>query len=262
MRMRGSRILRKIRAGRTAICTKINLNDPRVVEIAGLCGFDCVWLDMEHVPSDWMQVENMVRAAKIYNMDTLVRVEKGSYSDMIRPLEADATGIMVPHLMSLKEAREIVYYTKFHPIGRRPLDGGNADGAYCLIPLKDYLREANRERFICVQIEDPEPLGELDKIAALKGIDMIFFGPGDFSQGIKQPGNFNHPEISRIRKKVAQAARRHHKIAATVGSPGNLCQLVKEGFQFINMGADVLGLSAYYHTIFKKSNIRKSVYGR
>ena len=101
-------MLRKIRAGGVAYSTKMNLADPRVAEIAAMCGIDCVWIDMEHVPTDYATVENIVRAAKLYDTDTLVRVAKGCYSDFIRPFEADATGIMVPHLMSLEEAKQIV----------------------------------------------------------------------------------------------------------------------------------------------------------
>ena len=101
MKMRESRVLRKLRAGKVATCMKLNLLDPRIAELAGMCGFDCIWIDMEHVPTDYATVENMVRAAKIYDVDVLTRVSKGSYNDFIRPLEADSTGIMVPHLMSL-----------------------------------------------------------------------------------------------------------------------------------------------------------------
>ena len=182
MDMRKSRVLRQMRSGKVATCTKLNLSDPRAAEIAAMCGFDCIWIDLEHVPNNMKDVEDAVRAAKIYDVDVLTRVSKGCYSDICRPLEGDSTGVMIPHLMSLEEAKQIVYYTKFHPIGRRPLDGGNADGAYCLVDANDYLKQANEERFTVVQIEDPEPLAELEEIAALPGIDMLFFGPADFSQ--------------------------------------------------------------------------------
>jgi 4-hydroxy-2-oxoheptanedioate aldolase len=120
-----------------------------------MCGFDCIWIDLEHVPNNMKDVEDAVRAAKIYDVDVLTRVSKGCYSDICRPLEGDSTGVMVPHLMSLEEAKQIVYYTKFHPIGRRPLDGGNADGAYCLVDANDYLKQANEERFTVVQSKIP-----------------------------------------------------------------------------------------------------------
>lgn len=252
MNMRKSNTLKKIREGKVAYSTKINLNDPRAVEIAAMCGFDCIWIDMEHVPSDFVGIENMIRAAKAHDCDILTRVSKsGGYSDLIRPLEADSTGIMVPHLMSLEEAKKIVYYTKFHPIGRRPLDGGNADGKYCLVDGTDYMKQANEERFTVVQIEDPEPMAELEEICALPGIDMIFFGPADFSQGLGKPCEMDNPELSEARKKIARCARKHGKIAGTVGSLGNAKQLADEGYNFINIGADVLALITYYKNIIE-----------
>lgn len=255
MNMRKSRVLRQMRAGKVATCTKLNLSDPRAAEIAAMCGFDCIWIDLEHVPNNMLDVENAVRAAKIYDVDTLTRVSKGCYSDMIRPLEGDSTGIMVPHLMSLAEAKQIVYYTKFHPIGRRPLDGGNADGAYCLVDGKDYIRQANEERFTVVQIEDPEPLAELEEICALPGIDMLFFGPGDFSQGIGAPNGCD-PRIDETRRLVAKTARKYGKFAGTVGGPGNFDQLVEMGYTFISVGADVVALWKYYQELTGQINGR------
>ena len=252
MHLRKSTVLKKIRNGGTALCTKLNLADPRAAEIAAMCGFDCIWIDMEHVPSDYASVENMIRAAKIYDVDVITRVSKGSYSDFIKPLEADSAAIMIPHLMSLEEAKKIVYYTKFHPIGRRPIDGGNADAKFCMVNGADYIKEANEERFIIVQIEDPEPLDELEEICALPGIDMIFFGPGDFSQGIGKPEEVFNEETLRARQIVAKTARNHGKIAGTVGSTANFKQLEEEGFNFISVGADVVALTSYFTNIVKE----------
>ncbi len=250
--MRESKVLKLMRSGKPAVSVKLNLRDPRGAEIAARCGFDCIWIDLEHSPNSIDQVEDVVRAAKIYDCDVLTRTEKGGYNDYIKPLEADSTGIMIPHLMSLKEAKEIVYYTKFHPIGRRPLDGGNADGAYCLLDGDEYIKKANRERFVVVQIEDPEPLDELDDICALDGIDMIFFGPADFSQGIGKPLNFANPEIERVRKLIAKTAKKHHKFAGTVGSAENFYELVSLGYDFINIESDVTALPKIYLPELKK----------
>lgn len=241
--LRPSRVLRRMRAGETAVCFKTNLSDPRIVEMAGRIGFDCVWTCMEHVPNSIHDVENQVRAGKMHDMDVLVRVRRGSYSDLILPLEMDASGIMVPHIMNREEAKKIVYYTKFHPVGRRPLDGGNSDGAYCMIPPEKYIEQANRERFVMVQIEDPEPMDDLDEIAGLDGIDVLFFGPGDFSQGIGLPGQFNHPKVQEARKRVVDAAKKHGKFAGTMGIPDTLPELAAMGFQFLNVGADVRALA-------------------
>lgn len=239
MQLRPSRVLRKLRAGQPAFSTKTNFGDPRIVEIMGLAGFDCAWLCNEHVPGDWMATLAQITAAKVHDMDTVVRVSKGCYSDFIRPLEGDATGIMVPHIMSAAEVREIVRMTKFHPLGRRPVDGGNNDGAFCMIPPAEYMAQANRERFVICQIEDPEPMAELDEIAAVPGLDMLFFGPGDYSHGLGIPGQYDHPDVVGARRRMAEACRKHGIFAGTVGSVAAVPGLLAEGFQFINIGSDV-----------------------
>ena len=249
MDMRKSRVLRKMRNGEVATCTKLNFCDPRCAEIAAMADFDCIWIDMEHVPNDYSFIENAVRAAKIYDVDTLTRVPNGSYSDLIRPLEADSTAIMVPHCMSLENAKRVVYYTKFHPVGRRPLDGGNADGKFCMVNENDYIKQANEERFNVIQIEDPEPMAELEEICALPGLDMIFFGPADFSQGAGVPNQFNSKEVMEAKELVAKTARKYGKFAGTTGGVGNFDSLVDMGYTFISTGADVVGVANYFREI-------------
>jgi 4-hydroxy-2-oxoheptanedioate aldolase len=245
MKMRPSRVLAKLRAGEVASCFKINLEDARVVAIVGIAGFDSVWADLEHIANDWSLIERQVWAGKAHDLDVMVRVARGSYSDHVKPLELDAAGIMVPHVMSLEDAKQVVRMTRFHPIGRRPVDGGNADGAYTNIEFTEYLRQANTERFVAVQIEDPEPLEDLEAIAELEGIDIIFFGPADFSHGIGVPGQWNDPRIADTRRRIARVCRDKGKIAGTVGSPHDLQDLVNMGYGFIAMGADVIGMSEY-----------------
>jgi len=249
MQVKECRILKKMRNGETVISVKTNLADPRIVEIAGLCGYECIWLDMEHVPNDWSVIENQIRAARMVGMDTIVRVARGSYSDLNRPFEANADAIMVPHVLSLKDAQQIARQTRFHPLGRRPVDGGNSDGAYCLIDFKEYLAGSNAEKFVIIQIEDPEPLEELEAIASVPGIDMLFFGPGDFSHGIGAAGQGDHPAILQARKRVVEAARAHGKLAGTVGTLANYQAWVDMGYHLINIGADVLGLVEYFKNI-------------
>ena len=246
MNLRPSNVLKKLRSGGLASCVKLNTQDPRIAEIASLCGFDCVWTDMEHVANNYSVIENQIVAAKAHNTDCMVRVARGSYNDHVRPLELDAAGIMVPHVMNLEDAKKVVWMTRFHPLGRRALDGGNADGSYCMVDTKDYIVQANRERFLMLQIEDPEPLDDLDAICALEGVDIIFFGPGDFSQGIGDPANFTNPKLLEARRLVAQAAVKHGKFAGTVGSPANLKELYDMGYRFISSGADVVGLVNYF----------------
>lgn len=243
--MRTSRVLDKLRAGEVANIFKLNLESARAAEIAALAGYDAIWTDLEHVPTDISLVERQVWAAKGYNCDVMVRVARGGYSDYIVPLELDAAGIMVPHIMSLEDARNVVRMTRFHPIGRRPIDGGNADGEYCGCDFQEYLRFANENRFLAVQIEDPEPLDDLEEIAQLEGIDIIFFGPADFSQGIGAPGDFNHPLLIETRRRVAEVCLKYGKFAGTTSTADNVQEWVDMGYRFLSLGADVLALRPY-----------------
>ena len=249
MKMRESRVLRKLRAGEHVNCFKLNLCDGHAAELAAMSGFDCIWLDREHVVQDWSVVTAQNWAAKYYDTDVMVRVSRGSYSEYVKPFEMDATGILVPHIMNLEDAKKVIYMTRFHPIGRRAIDGGNSDGAYATIDVNEYLEQSNSQRFIALQIEDPEPLDELEAIADLEGYDMLFFGPGDFSQGIGAPGQWDHPKLLETRELVAKTAIKYGKFAATVGGLANLSQLIDMGYSFINIGSDVVGLTNHCSTL-------------
>ena len=249
MKMRESRVLRKLRSGGIASCFKVNLGDGQAAEIAAMAGFDCLWIDREHLAQDWSVLNSQLWAAKAHNVDVMVRVPRGSYSGYVKPLEMDASGIMVPHIMSLSEAKHIVQITRFHPLGRRAMDGGSADGAYTNMAFEEYLKDSNSQKFLALQIEDPEVLPDIEGIAALDGVDMLFFGPGDFSQGIGAPGEWNHPRLIEARKLVASVANKYGKFAATSGGIESLDSFLEMGYSFVNIGADVVGLTGYCNNL-------------
>jgi len=248
MNVRHSRILKKLRAGQIPTCLKLNLADARVVELACLSGADAVWLCNEHVPNDWLNLEHMIRAARVHDVDCIVRVAKGSYSDYVKPFEAGATGLMVPHVATAAEARKIVEMTRFQPLGRRPIDGGNIDGAFCLIPTVDYIAQCNQEQFLILQIESPEALANVEEIAAVPGFNGLLFGAGDFSHLSGKPGQVGCPETVAARKRVATAARANGKFAMTPGQIASWEEQAAEGYNVFNLGADVIGIGDYFRS--------------
>ena len=259
MKMRESRVLKKLRAGEVVNCFKLNFCDGQAADLVARTGFDCLWIDREHLAGDWSILNAQNWAAKSHDVDVMVRVPRGSYSDYIKPLEMDATGILVPHIMNLEDAKRVVYMTRFHPVGRRPIDGGNADGFYTALDFNEYLRQSNEQRFVILQIEDPEPLADLEAIAALDGYDMLFFGPGDFSQGIGAPGDWNNPKLVETRKLVAKVCNDHGKFAATTGSVNSVDEFIDMGYKFISIGADVVGLNQYCNGLIKTFNQSKKL---
>ncbi len=266
-RIHRSRIRRENKEGRIATCIKMNISEPRIVELAGLAGAHSIWLCNEHVPNDWSQIENCVRAAKLFDMDAIIRVSKGSYSDYIKPFEADAAAIMVPHISSAEEARQVVDTCRFLPLGHRAMDGGNMDGKYCQIPPKDYIELSNTEKMIILQIESPEGVENAEEIAAVEGFDMLLFGPGDFSHRIGNPGQINEPEVHAARARVEKAARTHGKKSFAVAAPGTPAELFKRGYAVSQPTADVIALGAGFRAALEAFQSRKpdpisSVYGQ
>lgn len=249
--IRKSNVLERLRAGKIACSIKVNVSGIDATEIAAMSGFDCVWTCMEHCPHDLETIKMQAAVCKAHDTDLLVRVPRGSYSDLIRPLELDATGIMVPHVMSFEDAKRVVNQTRFHPIGRRPIDGGNSDGRFCMIPTEEYLRESNKNKMVILQIEDPEPMEkDLEAICELEGYDILFFGPADYAHALGNPTNLKDEAVVAARKRIAKTAQKYGKFLGTVSGAGDPRVLLEEGYQFINLGSDVGALiNAYRNNV-------------
>ena len=249
--MHESVVLRKLRNNEAVWCAKTNLTDPNVVEIFGHLGIHCVWLCMEHGPVDLQTVHNQVRTAKMGGMDSMVRVAKGGYSDLIRPFEMDATGIMVPHVMSGEEAAEIVRMTRFHPRGRRPWDGGNSDGPFCMLSPEEYIKWVNEQRFLIVQIEDREAVDRMEEIVATDHIDVFFIGPGDLSHSYGVPGQFQHPLVLEAVDKLAALCKKYNRHWGMPCPPEAAPELIAKGARFLAAGADVIAITQYMKDLRK-----------
>lgn len=234
-----SLVLKKLRNGEPVWCAKSNFNDPSAIEIFGALGVHCIWLCMEHGPINLESVHNQVRAAKMMGMDSLVRVPKGCYSDFIRPLEMDATGIMAPHCMSGEEAASIVRQVRFHPQGLRAWDGGNSDGPFCMRPPEVYLTRANEERFLLIQIEDKEAVDCMEDIVAVDNVDVFFLGPGDLSHSYGVPGQFDHPLVTAAVDKLAGLCAKYNRNWGMPCPPEKAPELLGKGAKFLAAGSDV-----------------------
>ncbi len=242
--VRSSRVMRRWQSGQAATCMRVHLRDPQSAELAALSGVDCLWLDMEHVPTGWETLQSHIAVAKSLDVDTLVRVAGGAgYSDIIKPLELDATGVMFPHVDSAEQARDIVQKTKFYPLGMRPVDGGNADARYRLVPLDRYLADSNAQRFTAAMIESPEGMAHLEAICDTPGIDLLLFGAVDYSQAIGRPGDTSCAEVMAARERVAATARRHGKHVIGGSCIGEYHTMVSMGYDFIVVGTDVHALA-------------------
>ncbi len=239
--MRLSRIKAKLKRNEPVLLTTLHLIDPSLYEMTSLMGFDGIWLDLEHHGTSVETAMTLMRAARVGTADVMVRPGKGEFMRLGRILEAGAQGIMYPRCDDAAEAREVVAWSKFAPLGRRGLDGANADAPYCSMGVADYVKSANEQTFVVVQLEDASAVSHARAIAEVEGVDVLFFGPADFSVLGGIPGQFDHPQVQSAIRTIADAARQTGK---HWGMPAfsfeHARQLLDMGARFIPHGADIV----------------------
>jgi 4-hydroxy-2-oxoheptanedioate aldolase len=251
--MRTSIVRKKWLSGKPALCCAIALCDPAVAELASMLGIDCLWIDMEHSARSLEIASNLMRAARVGSADVIARPAKGEFMRLGRLLEAGAQGIMYPRCSSADEAAEVVRWSRFHPVGSRGVDGGNADMPYCSMSLPEYIRMANEETFLLVQVEDPASLDQVEKIAKTPGLDGIFFGPGDFSVQAGIAEQFNHPIMKDAIRRVAAAAKSAGKVWGMPAFDLDHAAVILElGALFIAWGTDIVMLKEGFELIQKQ----------
>lgn len=233
--MKKSRIKPMLKRGEPVIVPNVDrIISPRLIEILGMLGYDCVWLDMEHGDMSYGQLADMTAAARVSGMDVILRLAKGGYSNILKALELGVNGLVLPHCMSAAEAAELVALSKFPPAGRRSV-GQGIDWRYGLMEFTDFIREANEETLIIPQIEDRQAVEVIDDIAAVENVDGLFIGPYDMSMSYGVPGQVNHPAVQQAIDRVAQAAKSHGKWWGIMAAPGeDMRKVIKRGARFVN----------------------------
>jgi 4-hydroxy-2-oxoheptanedioate aldolase len=239
--MRFSRIKAKLRRGQPALVVTCHFTDPSIYEMTSLMGFDGIWLDLEHHTTSTETAAALLRAARVGTSDVIVRPAKGEFMRMGRLLEAGAQGIMYPRCESAEEAADVARWARFAPQGERGIDGANPDNPYCFMPMARYIELANEHTLLLVQIESPKALENVEAIARVPGVDMLFVGPGDFSVLAGVPFEFDHPMIHDAYRRVAAAAASAGKWWGTTSPNPEHSQMVMDlGAMLVTNGADIL----------------------
>jgi 2-dehydro-3-deoxyglucarate aldolase/4-hydroxy-2-oxoheptanedioate aldolase len=248
----GARLKQRLAQGKLARVFALGqLCHPKIVEIVGLHGgFDAVWLDQEHAGLTIEQIEQACRAARLAGLDSFVRLAPTDYATVMRPLEAGAGGVMAAQVRGVRQAADVVAWAKFQPHGLRGVNGTGVDGRFGTLPMAEYMQRANEETFIAIQIEHVDAVEEVEQIAALDQIDVLFVGPADLGQSMGLAGDWNHPRIWEAIGRVAEAARRHGRHWAILPiNPAYARRCVELGCRMLSLGLDVWcvqrGLRAY-----------------
>ena len=206
--MRENRVKRVMREGGLAIGTYVSLADPQVVEIIGLAGFDAAFIDMEHTGFELSLVGEMIRAAELAGVTSMVRVPGDDAKLILRLLDMGAEGIIVPHVDGVEGARRAVAAVRYPPLGERGGAGSSRAARFGTVPWGEHVRQSNDEIVLSVMAEDDKAIQEVEAIASLDGVDLVSIGPTDLSQTL----GVNDPTDPRLKAKVEDIARRVGRI--------------------------------------------------
>ena len=210
--MRKSKTLARFRSGQVAKVACLGHYIPSFVAHAARAGYDCIWLDLEHRALNVRELESLLAQFHFFDIDCLLRAPTREKARLYRYLEDGAAGLMIPHVNTVEEARDLVRSVKFPPIGERGLDNAGFDSEYYRNPDHlAYTRNANRETFLTVQVETPEAVENCEAIAAVEGVDAIFIGPGDLGLRYQIEGGEPGEQIEAAMEKVAAACAKHGK---------------------------------------------------
>jgi 2-keto-3-deoxy-L-rhamnonate aldolase RhmA len=238
--MRKSKVLAKLRAGRPARVCGLGHYLPFFVRYAAHHRYDGIWFDLEHRAMTDREVQAILALCHACDIDCMVRPPTLERTRIYRYLEDGAAGFMVPFVSDAATARHVVEAAKFPPLGNRGIDGAGLDadfGIAAWAPGSTYTEDANRETFIVAQIETCQALDQVEEIAAVPGIDLLFVGPADLRHRLASASSTVTLEAAVER--VAAAARRHHKAwGLPAGSAENLKRYHQMGAQMVPWGGD------------------------
>jgi 2-keto-3-deoxy-L-rhamnonate aldolase RhmA len=223
----------RLLARQTLVGTFLKTPTGHGVEIIGDAGFDFVVVDQEHAPFDRASTDVALAIACARGLPALVRV--AGPDAILSVLDGGATGILMPHVASVEQARAIVAACRYR--GGRGFATSTRAGRYTAIPTWDHIDRADAETVVIAQIEDIAALPHAGAIAAVEGVDSLFIGRGDLTAAFAD--RTSDRQVRSASEAIAGAARQAGKIVSVhTGAPGEADYLSDLGATLFVLSSD------------------------
>lgn len=233
---------KQLEAGRLAL--GFGLRQSRTVDVAKIaktCGYDWLFVDLEHSSMDLDLASQICVAALDAGVTPLVRVSGHEHFHAARILDNGAMGVVVPHIDTVEEARAAVDHVKFPPLGHRSMTGGLPQLGFVNLGVAEQPKVMNQQTMVVIMLETPTAIANADAIAAVDGVDVLLIGSNDLAAEMGIPGQFGHTKIEEAYEKTIAAAKNHGKYAGLGGIYDEelVKKFVKKGVRFVLGGADL-----------------------
>lgn len=227
----------RLRERRPMLATFIKTPGIHAVEIAGIAGIDCVVLDAEHAPFSQGAIDTALLACRAAGVYAIVRVPDAGASTLGQVLDMGADGVLVPHVCTAEQAREVVAACRYRA-GHRGYSNSPRAGRYGAVAMQAHVAQQDSSVAVLCQIEDRAAIGAVDAIAAVDGVDCLFVGRADLAVSF---GCFDlaHPDVERAQADILAAAATAGVAAGTfIAEMAGAASLIRQGARFLVVGSD------------------------
>jgi 2-keto-3-deoxy-L-rhamnonate aldolase RhmA len=243
--MLAAEIKKKFREGKVSIGSWMSMGHVSIAEILASAGYDWVVVETEHTAIDVSEVLRLLIAIEGRGAIPLVRL---AWNDPIQAkavMDSGAAGVIVPMVNTKEEAELAVKSVKYPPDGFRGVGLARAQGYG--VGFDEYVRNANRDALLMVQIEHIDAVNNIEEILSVPGIDGTYIGPYDLSCSMGLTGQLDHPDVVAAKDRVLKATVEYglapgiHLVHPDMAKK-ELKVCVEKGFRFIALGTDILFL--------------------
>ncbi|NMT64606.1 4-hydroxy-2-oxoheptanedioate aldolase [Marinobacter orientalis] len=243
MELPENRFKQGLATGETQYGLWLGLPDNSAAEIAAVAGFDWLLIDGEHAPFDLRTIMSHLQAMAPYDVAPVVRCVEGNTALIKQLLDIGVQTLLVPMVEDAEQAKQLVKAVRYPPAGVRGLGTSLARAArWNQIP--GYLKKANDEICLIVQVETASAMDNLDDILAIEGVDGVFIGPSDLSASMGYIGDAGNHEVVDAINKGLNRIRAAGKYAGLLCPDPSLAQsYIGQGANFVGVGVDTMILA-------------------
>ena len=238
----------RLSSGEFAIGSIDHINDPAILELIALAGFDWASFTLEHAAPSIDDMLALQRTADLYDLTTLVHVPTADDPRLLAMLHTGIGGVVLQNVQDGEAARALVRACTYPPRGERGAHGGMRADRYGTIDYDDFMKEVNETLTLGVAIEDLTGVRNAEEILAVEGISIVFVGLHDLSHSVGVPNQLAHPDVIAALGQVSEVAKARgiplglpgyaHSIAELkqlgaqlVVSPGNEYAFIRQAFK-------------------------------
>ena len=226
-----------LKAGRPLIGIWSMLNSVTATEGLGWAGFDWLLVDGEHSP---VSLQDAMMHSRTIAASPTVPIVRIPWNDRIllkQHLDGGMSTLMIPYIQTVEEARAAVDYVRYPPHGTRGIAAIHRGSRYGR--LQDYAARANDEVFLILQIETVAALERCAEIAAIDGVDAVFFGPGDLAASMGMTGQAANPKVTAAIEDGLKRCRPTGKFVGVLAPNDEISERhIRSGFDFISVAND------------------------